>query len=67
MLFREWVRFKNRLIFSWAGWSDSWRSEPSLRFWTFLNAISAMLVLVFEFSNVERAFDSGAWNFDSGG
>lgn len=55
MLKREWRRFLNRVAWSWAGWLDCWRNEPSLVFWTVINGISAALALVLPLTMAERA------------
>lgn len=54
MIGREWRRFVNRCVWSWAGWRDAWGSEPSLRFWTTVVALSSGLALVLPLSAAER-------------
>ena len=54
MIRREWRRFVNRCAWSWAGWRDAWASEPSLRFWTAVVALSSLLALVFPLTSGER-------------
>ena len=46
MIQREWTRFVNRCIWSWAGWRDAWTTEPSLRYWAAVVALSSLLALV---------------------
>jgi len=55
MLKREWQRFRLRVIWSWAGWVDCWRNEPSLHQWVWANVISGGLALVLDLSPAERA------------
>lgn len=54
MIRREWRRFVNRCIWSWAGWRDAWASEPSLRFWTTIVALSSLMALGLPLMSVER-------------
>lgn len=54
MLKREWRRFVNRVVWSWAGWRDCWRHEPSLVFWTTINAASVAAALLLPLSLGER-------------
>lgn len=54
MIRREWRRFVNRCVWSWAGWRDAWASEPSLKFWTSVVALSSLLALALPLSAVER-------------
>ncbi|MCB1337215.1 MAG: diacylglycerol kinase [Maritimibacter sp.] len=51
---REWHRFVHRCIWSWAGWRSAWASEPSLKFWTTVVAISSVLALVLPLNFAER-------------
>lgn len=51
---REWRRFVNRCVWSLAGWRSAWASEPSLKFWTTIVAISSLLALVLPLSFGER-------------
>ncbi|MEE9387701.1 MAG: diacylglycerol kinase [Paracoccaceae bacterium] len=55
ILIREWNLFKNRLLWSWAGWLNCWRTEPSLHFWFYANLISSGLALTLNLAPVERA------------
>jgi len=59
MLRRELERFGNRCVWSWEGWRDSWREEPSLRQWAAANVVSAALTFVFVMTNTERALIIG--------
>ncbi len=52
---REWNLFKNRVIWSWAGWLDCWRTEPSLHMWFWVNVVSAGFALVLDLATIERA------------
>jgi len=52
-------RFKMTVIWSWAGWRDTWASEKSLRQWTLANAISAGLALMLDLTSTERAMIIG--------
>lgn len=52
---REWQRFVNRCVWSWAGWRDAWANEPSLKFWTTIMALSALAALVLPLTFAERA------------
>lgn len=51
----EWRRFRNTVIWSWAGWRAAWATEKSLRQWTLANAVSAALALAIEMTPGERA------------
>lgn len=55
MLRQEWVKFQKRAIWSWSGWLDCWRNEPSLRQWLWANVASGTLALLLDLSSVERA------------
>ncbi|PHQ98165.1 MAG: diacylglycerol kinase [Marinosulfonomonas sp.] len=55
MLKREWDRFKDRALWSWAGWLDCWRNEPSLHMWTWVNVASAGFALALDITSMERA------------
>ncbi|PID37391.1 MAG: diacylglycerol kinase [Rhodobacterales bacterium] len=55
MIAREWRRFVNRCVWSWAGWVDTWQNEPSLKFWTTINVLSALAALAFPLTFAERA------------
>ncbi len=54
MIRREWRRFLNRCLWSWAGWRDAWRHEPSLKFWTAIVGLSSLLALALPLSSGER-------------
>lgn len=51
---REWRRFVNRCVWSWAGWRDAWAHEPSLKFWTTIVALSSALAIVLPLTFPER-------------
>jgi diacylglycerol kinase (ATP) len=51
---REWRRFVNRCVWSWAGWRDAWAHEPSLVFWTVIVALSSFAALLLPLSATER-------------
>ncbi len=55
MIRREWNRFANRAAWSWAGWLECWRNEPSLHQWVWANVLSAGLAMALEMSPAERA------------
>lgn len=55
MLRREWRRFVNRCVWSWAGWRDAWAHEPSLRFWSTIVALSSLAALTLPLTFTERA------------
>jgi diacylglycerol kinase (ATP) len=48
-------RFANTVIWSWAGWRAAWASEKSLRQWSVVNLVSAVLSLGIEMTPGERA------------
>lgn len=52
---REWSRFRNRAIWSWEGWVDCWKNEPSLQQWIWANIVSAGFAIMLDISAVERA------------
>lgn len=52
-------QLKNKVIWSFAGWRAAWKSEPSLRQWTWLNIASILLACVVDLSPVERALVVG--------
>lgn len=52
---RETRRFANTVLWSWDGWRAAWRTEKSLRQWTFVNFLSAGLALALDLSAAERA------------
>ena len=43
------------MIWSWHGWSDCWRNEPSLKQWVWANVVSIGLALALDLSTAERA------------
>lgn len=51
----EWQRFRNTCIWSWQGWTAAWATEKSLRQWTLVNVLSALLALMLDLSTAERA------------
>lgn len=55
----EWRRFRNTVVWSWAGWRAAWASEKSLRQWTLVNAASAALAFAVEMTPGERALILG--------
>ncbi len=55
MIRREWERFRMRVAWSWAGWRECWRSEPSLHMWVWANLLSAGLALALDLQPGERA------------
>ncbi len=55
MLKREWGKFRNRAVWSWAGWQNCWRNEPSLQMWTWVNVASASFALLLDLATIERA------------
>jgi diacylglycerol kinase (ATP) len=54
MIAREWRRLKNRLVWSLAGLRATWIGEPSFKFWTTLNVLSATLAFSLPLSLTER-------------
>ncbi len=59
MLKREWDKFVNRCVWSWAGWLFCWRNEPSLQFWFYINLVSASIAMVIDLNGAERAIILG--------
>jgi diacylglycerol kinase (ATP) len=47
-------RWGNTARWSWQGWAVTWGREKSLRQWTLLNAVSAVLALVLNLTGGER-------------
>lgn len=47
-------RFRNTVIWSWQGWSAAWASEKTLRQWTVVNILSALLAFYLPLSTAER-------------
>ena len=52
---REWLLFKYRVLWSWAGWLHCWRTEPSLHMWFWINVVSAIFVFWLDLAGLERA------------
>jgi diacylglycerol kinase (ATP) len=48
-------RLKLRLIWSWAGCRDAWKSEHSFRSWVWANLVSATLAFLLPLETGERA------------
>ncbi|MCX7890426.1 MAG: diacylglycerol kinase [Rhodobacteraceae bacterium] len=48
-------RFANTVRWSVAGWRAAWSTEKSLRQWTVVNVLSAVLVFALDLSAAERA------------
>lgn len=59
MLHNQWIRFRNRCIWSWEGWVHAWRFEPSLRQWVVANILSGALALWLPLEPAERALILG--------
>jgi diacylglycerol kinase (ATP) len=59
ILKREAARFANTVVWSWAGWRASWRTEATLRQWTIVNILSIALTFAIEMTAVERAMIIG--------
>lgn len=56
----DWLRAEIRRIgntakWSWQGWSAAWASEKSIRQWTAVNAVSALLAMILDLTGAERA------------
>ena len=56
----DWVkaevrRIGNTTLWSWEGWVSAWAREKSLRQWTLVNVISAVLAFSIEMTAGERA------------
>ena len=49
------TRLRNRCIWSWHGWLDSWRTEASFRSWIWANLASAALTFYLPLDTGERA------------
>ena len=52
-------RLKLRLIWSWAGVLDSWRTEHSFRSWVWANLAAAVFAFVLPLSGAERGLVLG--------
>ena len=55
----EAARLRNTVVWSWQGWTASWRSDKTLRQWTLAHALSAALAFALDLSTVERALILG--------
>lgn len=51
----ELQRLGNTARWSWEGWCAAWASEKSLRQWTAVNVVSAVLALALDLTAGERA------------
>ena len=51
----EIARIGKTARWSWQGWCAAWETEKSIRQWTFVNIVSALLALVLNLSGGERA------------
>ena len=47
--------FGRTVLWSWQGWTAAWASEKSLRQWTLVNLLSAMLAFSIDLTRGERA------------
>lgn len=47
-------RFANTVIWSWDGWRAAWATEKTLRQWSLVNVLSAVLAFSLDLSPVER-------------
>lgn len=54
LLAAEWQRFANTVIWSWQGWWAAWATEKTLRQWTIVNFLSAVLAFSLALTPVER-------------
>jgi diacylglycerol kinase (ATP) len=54
-LMAEIARFGNTARWSWQGWLAAWGSEKSIRQWTLVNLVSALLAMVLDLTGGERA------------
>lgn len=48
-------RMRLRMLWSWAGWCDTWRHEHSFRSWVWANLVSAALAFSLPLEGAERA------------
>ncbi|NBE07958.1 diacylglycerol kinase [Paragemmobacter ruber] len=48
-------RIGNTTVWSWQGWASAWAREKSLRQWTLVNVISAVLAFALDLTAGERA------------
>jgi diacylglycerol kinase (ATP) len=44
-----------RVVWSWRGWRDAWRTQKSLRQWSWVNVLSASLAFALPLAASERA------------
>jgi diacylglycerol kinase (ATP) len=51
----EIARIGNTARWSWQGWLAAWGSEKSIRQWTLVNVISALLAMLLDLTGGERA------------
>lgn len=54
ILAAELRRFRNTVLWSWQGWAAAWATEKTLRQWTLVNILSAMLAFYLPLSAAER-------------
>jgi len=54
VLAAEWQRFTNTVVWSLAGWRAAWATEKSLRQWSVVNILSAMLAFSLDMTPSER-------------
>ena len=54
-LAQEWLRLVNRCRWSWAGLVAIWKQEPSFKWWSFVNAVSAVCAFALPLSVEGRA------------
>ena len=54
MIFREWQKFKMRVIWSSTGFVHVWKTESSLHQWIVLNVASALLAFILPLTGLER-------------
>ncbi len=47
-------RWGNTARWSWQGWTTAWAREKSLRQWTALNGVSAVLAVILNLTGAER-------------
>ena len=54
-LMAEVARLGNTARWSWQGWCAAWSSEKSIRQWTGVNAVSALMAMMLDLTGGERA------------
>jgi diacylglycerol kinase (ATP) len=54
VLTAEVLRLANTVIWSWDGWRAAWASEKTLRQWTAINVLSALLAFSLDLTSAER-------------